>query len=148
MLEAGRRAEKAGADLVLFPELAVCGYPPRDLVERPSFVAETERAAARLVRASGRSVWIFGTLLKNPGKSGRPVFNAAVAARGGRRLGVYHKRLLPTYAVFDEGRYFEPGDRPLVLRVSGRRVAVTICEDIWNDKTFWKRPLYPTDPVA
>ena len=148
ILEAGRRAEKAGADLVLFPELAVCGYPPRDLVERPSFVAETERAAARLVRASGRSVWIFGTLLRNPGKSGRPVFNAAVAARGGKRIAVYRKRLLPTYDVFDEGRYFEPGDRPLVLRVSGRRVAVTICEDIWNDKTFWKRPLYPTDPVA
>jgi NAD+ synthase (glutamine-hydrolysing) len=148
ILEAGRRAEKAGTDVVLFPELAVCGYPPRDLVERPSFVAETERAAERLVRASGRSVWIFGTLLRNPVRSGRPVFNAAIAAREGKRIGVYRKRLLPTYDVFDEGRYFEPGDRPLVLRVSGRRVAVTICEDIWNDKTFWKRPLYPTDPVA
>jgi NAD+ synthase (glutamine-hydrolysing) len=148
ILEAGRRAEAAHADLVLFPELAVCGYPPRDLVERHSFVAETERATARLARASGRSVWIFGTLLRNHGKSGRPVFNAAVAARAGKRIGVYRKRLLPTYDVFDEGRYFEPGDRPLALRVSGRRVGITICEDIWNDKTFWKRPLYPTDPVA
>ena len=148
ILEGGRRAEQAGADVVLFPELAVCGYPPRDLVERRSFVAETERTTARLVRASGRSVWIFGTLLRNPGRSGRRVFNAAVAARDGRRAGVYRKRLLPTYDVFDEGRYFEPGDRPLVLRVSGRRIAVTICEDIWNDKTFWRRPLYPTDPVS
>jgi NAD+ synthase (glutamine-hydrolysing) len=63
-------------------------------------------------------------------------------------VGVYRKRLWPTYDVFDEGRYVEPGDRPLTLRIAGRRVAVTICEAIWNDKTFWKRPLYPTDPVA
>ena len=148
ILASGRRAEAAGADLVLFPELAVCGYPPRDLVERLSFVTGTERAAERLARASGRATWIFGTLLKNRGGSGRRVFNTAVAARGGKRVAVYRKRLLPTYDVFEEGRYFEPGDRPLVLRVSGRRVAVTICEDIWNDKTFWERPLYPTDPVA
>ncbi|MEP6993773.1 MAG: NAD+ synthase [Acidobacteriota bacterium] len=148
ILEGGRRAEKAGADVVLFPELAVCGYPPRDFVERPSFVAETERASARVARAAGSSVWIFGTLLRNRGKSGRPLFNAAMAARGGESIGVYRKRLLPTYDVFDEGRYFEPGNRPLVMRVAGHRVAVTICEDIWNDKTFWKRPLYPTDPVS
>jgi len=76
------------------------------------------------------------------------VFNTAVAARDGRRVAIYRKRLLPTYDVFDEGRYVEPGDRGLTLRLRGRRVAVTICEDIWNDKTFWKNPLYPTDPVA
>ena len=148
ILDGGRRAEEAGADLVLFPELAVCGYPPRDLVERPSFIAETERASARLARASGRSTWIYGTIVRNRGRTGRPIFNAAMAARGGKTIAVYRKRLLPNYDVFDEGRNFEPGDAPLFLRVSGRRVAVTICEDIWNDKTFWKRPLYPTDPVA
>jgi len=126
----------------------VCGYPPRDLVERRSFVAMAERAAARLARASGRAAWLFGSVVRNRARSGRKVFNAAIAARGGRPIGVGRKRLLPTYDVFDEGRYFEPGDRSLVLRIAGRRVAVTICEDIWNDKTFWKRPLYPTDPVA
>ena len=126
----------------------MCGYPPRDLVERRSFVAAAEKATARVARASGETVWLFGTLLGNRARSGRPVFNAAVAARNGKTLGVYRKRLLPTYDVFDEGRYFEPGTRPLALRVAGRRVGVTICEDIWNDKTFWKRPLYPTDPVA
>ena len=78
----------------------------------------------------------------------RTVFNVAVAARGGRSVGVYRKRLLPTYDVFDEGRHFEAGKRPLVLSIAGARVGVTICEDIWNDQTFWKRPLYPTDPVA
>ncbi len=144
----GRRAEESGADLVLFPELAVCGYPPRDLVERASFVSATESAASRVVRAAGEATWVFGTLLANRKSSGRRVFNAAAAARRGRRVAVYRKRLLPTYDVFDEGRYFEPGDRPLVLSVKGRRVGVTICEDIWNDKTFWRRPLYDTDPAA
>ncbi len=144
----GRRAEKEAADLVLFPELAVCGYPPRDLVERASFIAASEKAADRIARATRGATWIFGALVANRGASGRRVFNAAVAARGGRRVALYRKRLLPTYDVFDEGRYVEPGDCSLVLRIAGRRVAVTICEDIWNDKTFWSRPLYDTDPVS
>jgi len=148
ILELGRRAESEGAHLVLFPELAVCGYPPRDLVERPAFVAASERTTERLARASGSALWIFGALWGNRGARGRRVFNTAVAARDGRRVAIYRKRLLPTYDVFDEGRYVEPGDRGLTLRLRGRRVAVTICEDIWNDKTFWKNPLYPTDPVA
>jgi NAD+ synthase (glutamine-hydrolysing) len=148
ILDFGRRAEKAGADLVLFPELAVCGYPPRDFLERASFITATEKAADRVARATGPATWIFGALAANRGSSGRRVFNVAIAARRGRRVAAYRKRLLPTYDVFDEGRYFEPGDRALVLRLGGRRVAVTICEDIWNDKTFWARPLYDTDPVA
>jgi NAD+ synthase (glutamine-hydrolysing) len=148
IIAAGLRAEDLGVDLVLFPELSVCGYPPRDLVERFSFLAEAERTNRRIVRRTGNAVWLFGTLGRNRGRAGRRVFNAALAARHGKRVGEYHKRLLPTYDVFDEGRYFEPGSRPLVLRIAGRRVGVTICEDIWNDKTFWKHPLYPTDPVA
>jgi len=147
ILDLGRRAEREGADLVLFPELAVCGYPPRDLVERRAFVSESERAAARIARSSGRALWLYGSLERNPARAGRRVFNAAIAAREGRIVGRYHKRLLPTYDVFDEGRYTEPGERPLVLRLRGLRIGVTICEDIWNDKTFWKHPLYPTDPV-
>ena len=143
ILELGRRAEGEGAHLVLFPELAVCGYPPRDLVERPAFVAASERTAERIARASGSALWIFGSLWGNRAARGRRVFNAAVAARDGRRVAIYRKRLLPTYDVFDEGRYFEPGDRGLTLRLRGRRVGVTICEDIWNDKTFWKRPALP-----
>jgi NAD+ synthase (glutamine-hydrolysing) len=147
ILELGRRAEREAADIVLFPELAVCGYPPRDLVERREFVAKSERAAAGIARASGRALWLYGSLERNAKRSGRRVFNTAVAARNGRIVARYHKRLLPTYDVFDEGRYIEPGASPLVLKAAGRRVGVTICEDIWNDKTFWKHPLYPTDPV-
>ena len=147
ILEFGRRAESEQADVVLFPELAVCGYPPRDLVERRSFVEGSERAAARVAASSGRSLWIYGSLERNRARSGRRVFNCAVAARNGRVVGTYHKRLLPTYDVFDEGRYIEPGTRLLVLRLRGSRIGVTICEDIWNDKTFWEHPLYATDPV-
>jgi NAD+ synthase (glutamine-hydrolysing) len=146
ILEVGRRAERDGADVVLFPELAVCGYPPRDLVERRSFVTASERAASRIASAAG-ALWLFGSLERNRGRRGRRVFNTAVAARRGRILARYHKRLLPTYDVFDEGRYIEPGTRPLVLRLAGHRIGVTICEDIWNDKNFWKHPLYPADPV-
>jgi NAD+ synthase (glutamine-hydrolysing) len=148
IVAAGRRAEDLGADLVLFPELAVCGYPPRDLVERGAFLIEAERTNRRIVRKTGDAVWIFGTLRGNTARAGRRVFNVALAAHRGRSVAEYRKRLLPTYDVFDEGRYFEPGDRPLVIRVAGKRVGVTICEDIWNDKTFWRHPLYSTDPAA
>src|SRR5262245_55326183 len=110
ILEFGRRAEREGADVVLFPELAVCGYPPRDLVERRAFIAESERATARIARATGSSLWVYGSLEKNRARGGRRVFNCAIASRGGRIRARYHKRLLPTYDVFDEGRYVEPGD--------------------------------------
>ena len=148
IVEYGRRAEAEHADLVLFPELVVCGYPPRDLVERAEFVDANERTATKIARAARHATWIFGALVANPRPTGRRVSNAAIAARQGRRVALYRKRLLPTYDVFDEGRYVEPGRTSLVLPIAGRRVTVTICEDIWNDKTFWKRPLYDTDPVA
>jgi NAD+ synthetase len=148
ILEAGARAEAESADLVVFPELSVCGYPPRDLLERRSFVEETEEAAAHVARASRGAVWLYGSVRRNPARSGRSVFNVALAARGGREIAEYRKRLLPTYDVFDEGRYFEPGRCPRVLRVRGARVGVTICEDIWNDESFWPRRLYPSDPVS
>jgi NAD+ synthase/NAD+ synthase (glutamine-hydrolysing) len=148
ILAAGARAEAESADLVVFPELSICGYPPRDLLERRSFVEETEKAAARVARASRGAVWLYGSVRRNPARSGRSVFNVALAARGGREIAEYRKRLLPTYDVFDEGRYFEPGRRPRVLRVRGARVGVTICEDIWNDKSFWRHRLYSSDPVS
>jgi NAD+ synthase (glutamine-hydrolysing) len=149
ILDLGKRAEAEGANVVVFPELAVPGYLPKDLLERRSFVQEAERTAARIARASDKSLWVFGSILANRKRAGRTVFNVAIAARGGRPVAVYRKRLLPTYDVFDEGRYFEPGDGPLAVRAGGRKAALTICEDIWNDKTFWKkRRLYSGDPVA
>src|SRR5262249_18934184 len=100
-------------------------------------------------RASGVAVCSAGAPLPTRARWGPRVSTPPPAAGRGRAGGEYHKPPLPTYDVFDEGRYVEPGRRPpLVLSVAGRRVGVTICEDIWNDKTFWKRPLYETDPVA
>ena len=149
ILDHGRRAEAEGAAVILFPELAVAGYPPKDLVERRAFVREASATSARIARATGEALWVFGSIAPNTSASGRSVFNVAVAARGGRIVGEYRKRLLPNYDVFDEARYFQPGDRSLVVRAGGRRIAITICEDIWNDKTFWKRRrLYEGDPVA
>src|SRR6202162_6744627 len=87
ILELGRRAERDRSDLVLFPELAVCGYPPRDLVERREFVFESERAAARIARSAGRALWLYGSPGRNPARAGRRGFNAAIAARGGRVVG-------------------------------------------------------------
>ncbi|MEO8191038.1 MAG: NAD+ synthase [Acidobacteriota bacterium] len=148
ILDLGRRAESEGAAVVVFPELAVAGYPPKDLVERRPFLREASATTARIARASGEALWVFGSIAPNTSNSGRSVFNVAVAARRGSVVGEYRKRLLPNYDVFDEARYFEPGDRPLVVRAGGRRIAITICEDIWNDKTFWKkRRLYERDPV-
>jgi NAD+ synthase (glutamine-hydrolysing) len=148
IVELGRRGEAEDAAVIVFPELAVTGYPPKDLVERKSFVREAERAAARIARESGSALWVYGSVIRNRGTSGRSVFNAALAARDGRNVAVYRKRLLPTYDVFDEGRYFEPGKKAVSTRARGGRVGLTVCEDIWNDKTFWKRRLYPGDPVA
>ena len=148
IVDLGRRAEAAGAQVVVFPELAVPGYPPKDLLERAAFVREAETTAKRIARSSKDALWLYGSIARNHSPSGRSVFNIAVAARGGKTVAQYRKRLLPNYDVFDEGRYFEPGDRPVLVRAGGRRIAITICEDIWNDKTFWKRRrLYPRDPV-
>ena len=142
-----KEAEAAGADLLLVPEMALCGYPPRDLLDRPSFLAETARLLADLARRSGRTALLAGTVLPNPAKTGKPLHNAAVLLRNGRVAAVARKSLLPAYDVFDEARHFEPAKGPTLVRLAGRKVGVTICEDLWNDKDFWReRRLYRLDP--
>ncbi|NDY42548.1 NAD+ synthase [Dissulfurirhabdus thermomarina] len=140
---AGRRC-----DLAVFPELAVCGYPPRDLLERPGFVEGARRALDALV-AEVRGIGVLcGTVERNEAGRGRALQNVAVLFEDGRRLARYAKRLLPTYDVFDEARYFEPGTggEPAVFR--GTALGITICEDIWNDPELSTRHSYPVDPVA
>ncbi|MDR1166389.1 MAG: NAD+ synthase [Deltaproteobacteria bacterium] len=149
ILAAAAEAARQGARLVVFPEMALLGYPPRDLLLYPSFVDGVEEAGQILAREAnfpGVTV-IVGTVGRNGGK-GRPLTNQAIALRGGEIVARYAKRLLPTYDVFDEARYFEAGDAPLVLTIDNVRVAVTVCEDIWNDEAFWPRPLYRVDPLA
>ena len=121
------QAEADGCDLAVFPELAVCGYPPEDLVLKPGFVADNEAALAKFAARTGRCAAVVGYVA-----AGRDLYNAAAVCVGGEVVGTYHKRLLPNYAVFDEARTFSPGVAPLQLfEVAGVRVGVSICEDAW-----------------
>ncbi len=128
MLDAYERAEHAGADLVAFPELAITGYPPEDLLLRPVFVAQAVEALEKMASRAGRCAAIVG--FPEPG---RDLSNAAAVLANGRVQGVYRKHLLPNYSVFDEQRYFSPGtdDGPLFV-IGGVKVAVSICEDAWS----------------
>ncbi len=142
MAEMARRAEDDGCALVLFPELAVCGYPPRDLLKRADFVAASADGALELASRIGEVTAVFGGV--EPSVDGR-VFNAAYVARAGRVVAVYRKMLLPAYDIFDEPRYFSPGDAPCWLDLPGARAGLTICEDIWNGEGL--SGSYARDPV-
>jgi NAD+ synthase (glutamine-hydrolysing) len=134
IVRAAHRARDLGAGLALFSELALPGYPPRDLLERPAFVAAVLDANRRLVDQLPEGVTvIFGTVLDQPSKDGKPIHNSAVTARRGEVLCRSHKRLLPTYDVFDEERYFEPGASACRIEHDGLTLGLTICEDAWND---------------
>src|SRR5581483_5321647 len=142
-----REARERGADLILFPELAICGYPPRDLVEKPSFVTQNGNTLARVAReAQGISI-VCGLVTPTKSETGKSVMNSAAWLRDGRVEFMQSKMLLPTYDVFDEDRYFAPARKQEVFAFNGSKVALTICEDAWNDKHFWQKRLYNIDPV-
>ena len=147
--EAMAKADAAGADLLVLPELAICGYPPRDLLERPAFLAAGEEALASLAaKVTGRLGVLLGIVeVLPPAPTGRPIANAAALICDGQVAAIQRKSLLPTYDVFDEWRYFEPAQAvtPMVFR--GTKLGVSICEDIWNDGDFWPHRLYREDPV-
>lgn len=133
MLAAARRALAHGAEVALYSELCICGYPPRDLLERPAFVAAVEAGAHDFLRrAPPELTLVFGTLGRAH-SPGPPLYNEAWVARAGVLLGQARKQLLPSYDVFDEARYFKPGKETLLLEVCGRRTGFTICEDAWSD---------------
>ncbi len=148
ILEAYRSLVAVGAELVVYPELVVCGYPPRDLLFKRSFVPDVEATLAGIAAEIGPVPALIGTVEANPADKGRRYFNSAAFCRAGRVEQVARKCLLPTYDVFDEDRYFEPARQPSILEVGGRRVGITICEDVWNDPHFAPRLLYHFDPVA
>ena len=150
IVEASRRAAVAGARLTVFSELVICGYPPADFLEKPSFLARCREAVDELAAATSNlpTAVLAGVALAAEGGSGKPAVNAAVLMDGGRLLLEQHKRLLPFYDVFDEQRYFVAASKPQqVVELDGVRLAVTICEDAWNDKGFWQRRLYKVDPL-
>jgi NAD+ synthase/NAD+ synthase (glutamine-hydrolysing) len=143
------RAAEAGAQVVAFPELALVGYPPRDLLEKQSFLDGAEQHLAQLASdtASMDLAIICGTVTRTGSSSGNPIYNSAAVLQQGRVVFRQNKMLLPSYDVFDETRYFEPAAKQLPLLLDGSTTALTICEDAWNDKQFWERRLYSRDPV-
>ena len=142
------KARNKGCDLAVFPELALCGYPPQDLLERPAFIAEHDKALQALAdKVSGLAV-ICGHLEKHTDSSGKPLHNSASLIADGKLLFTDRKRLLPTYDVFDETRYFEPGRRSQACQYKGLHMGITVCEDIWNDKGSFPQHLYAIDPVG
>ena len=150
ILDYSIRAQDSAADLVVFPELAVCGYPPADLLEKKAFVARAEQCTAEIAAwtaEKGRPAILCGTVMPSVSPVGKQVRNVAALMSGGVVSFVQQKMLLPFYDVFDEQRYFEPAAEQMLACVGGKPVAITICEDAWNDKGFWPRQMYTIDPV-
>jgi NAD+ synthase/NAD+ synthase (glutamine-hydrolysing) len=147
IIESARQALDLGAQMVLFPELAVCGYPPRDLLEKPAFVERSQQVVNEIARAVPQITVICGFVSPAKVETGKSVMNSAAVLREGSVRFVQSKMLLPTYDVFDESRYFDPAESQKLLPFCGKQFALTICEDAWNDKHFWHRRLYRVDPV-
>ena len=149
MVRFARDAAARNAELIVFPELSLTGYPPRDLVEKPDFIARSEKAVERLADATKDlplSI-VAGYVGRSHKTSGKQATNSAAVIRGGEVVLRQMKILLPTYDVFDETRNFVPGDAQSIWHTHGHDVALTICEDAWNDKEFWQHQLYGRDPV-
>ncbi len=151
IVAAMERGRQAGASLVLFSELAIVGYPPKDLLSKPRFVHDNEQALDQIARHARGVAAVVGFARRNPNSDGRSLFNAAALLQDGRIVAEHYKTLLPTYDVFDELRYFEPAPEvgPLEVVADGQRlkIGITICEDLWNDPRFVKRKLYHRNPL-
>lgn len=147
IIESSRQALALGAEMVLFPELAVCGYPPRDLLEKPAFVERSQQMIQKIAQAVPGLTVVCGFVSPAKVETGKSVMNSAAVLRDGAVQFVQSKMLLPTYDVFDEVRYFDPAKSQKLLDLGDKRFALTICEDAWNDKHFWHRRLYSVDPV-
>src|SRR5437660_654303 len=147
MVYFAQRAKAAGAGLILFPELSICGYPPRDLVERPSFVERNSETAESIAERTVGIAVICGLVTRAQAETGKSAMNSAALLQDGKIAFVQSKMLLPTYDVFDEMRNFAAATRQELFSFCGQQMALTICEDAWNDKHFWNKRLYTFDPV-
>jgi len=149
LTRAVRDASARGAEVVVFPELALTGYPPRDLVEKPSFLDRSEQELVRFAQgiADLDVTTICGYVGRSEATVGKRALNSAAVVERGQVVFRQHKMLLPTYDVFDEARYFRPSEREEMCTLRGQPVALTICEDAWNDRSYWKQRLYQRDPV-
>lgn len=147
ILDALKKAVSDGVDILIFPELAVCGYPPMDLLERENFRQSIYRMNEKIIAASGDTTIIFGSVTANPTPYGRKCFNTALVAENGELLDEIHKTLLPTYDVFDDLRYFEENKEFRCVEVKGKKLGITICEDIWYNENDIQYHTYETNPA-
>ncbi|HXJ57636.1 MAG TPA: NAD+ synthase [Verrucomicrobiae bacterium] len=148
ILAAYQRGVETGVDLVLFPELTTTGYPPRDLLLKPQFVAQNLEVVQRLAEATGPTAMAVGFVGRHEKRPGRQATNSIALLQNRRVLAIRHKTLLPTYDVFDEDRYFEPAVENTPVELNGQKLGLTICEDVWNDEHFWQDRRYRRNPAA
>ena len=152
ILVAAQQAIAQDAHLLMTTELSLCGYPPRDLLMQPAFLAAMATALEQLAHdLPPQLVVLVGTVLPNAQAAydgEKPLFNSIALLQNGAVQRYFHKRLLPTYDVFDEDRYFQPGSESTFFELDGLRVGVTICEDLWNDEGFWGKRSYAANPIA
>ena len=148
ILEAYQRGVGAGVELVVAPELALTGYPPRDLLLNPEFVRRNLAGLERLAAATGATGLLVGYVGQNDHRPGRETTNAVALLQDGRVLATRAKTLLPTYDVFDEDRYFEPAADNLPVEFNGQAIGLTVCEDVWNDEDFWRDRRYRRNPAV
>lgn len=141
------QADELGAEIVVFPELALCGYPPRDLLLKKNFLIENELQMERLTKRGGKALAVVGFASQNKNGSGRPAHNSAAVIKSSKIIAIRHKSLLPTYDVFDEDRYFEPANNIEPVEVLNKKIGITICEDIWNDDVFIHDRKYDRKPA-
>ena len=147
VIQAMGKSQALGADIAVFPELCLTGYPPRDLLGLHGFVESNQRALEEIAAHTGSMGVVLGFVDRNPSKEGKDFFNAAAFLVEGKIHGIIHKTLLPTYDVFDEDRYFEKSKNVSLVPFRGRNLGISICEDAWNSDDFWPKPLYSTDPI-
>lgn len=147
ILSAYRRGAEAGLDLVVVPELATCGYPPRDLLLKKQFLTQNLELVERLAKATTKTGLLVGYVGKNDTRPGREATNAAALCQNGKIVASRSKMLLPTYDVFDEDRYFEPATENLPVEFNGQKIGLTVCEDLWNDEDFWRERRYRRNPA-
>jgi NAD+ synthase (glutamine-hydrolysing) len=147
VLQGMEKAKGKGANLAVFPELCLTGYPPRDLLGLHGFVDSNVKALREIAARTEEMGVLVGFVDRNPKKEGRSFHNSAAFLAQGKIQAVVHKTLLPTYDVFDEDRYFERAESIQLIHFSGHALGISICEDAWNSEDFWSRPLYSTDPI-
>jgi len=147
VLSSLERAREEGVDLVVFPEQTLPGYPAEDLLEREDFIDQVQDVFERAVQACQGTAMVLGTIVRTGCPEGKPIYNSAALVQDGKVLGFQHKTLLPTYDVFDEARYFCPARQHPVFEFKGRKLALAICEDLWNRPGFCVENMYDIDPV-